>query len=299
MAKYSFHKGLKANLPSTGLVEGHYYQCTDTGELYLATSTNTKVLVAVGDNSVRYDEAQSLTNTQKETARTNIGTIANNDSRLSDARRPLAHTHSTSEIMSNGMEFPYTLIPNCYIDSKSPGAEIPYNGWSATDYVDISGASTIKANPSFSSSGWNAFYDADKNWISAFSLSNGSDVNVPSNAKYIRVSNSTGAMNSLVLSSGETLDVTLEHKLGDAPKDGKQYARKDGAWTEVTGGGGSVTPVTEWSDTPSDSNVPSEKLVYDTITENEEVTSAALNNLNTRLLALETSLLELTNQILN
>jgi len=49
MAKYSFHKGLKANLPSTGLVEGHYYQCTDTGELYLATSATTKVLVATGD----------------------------------------------------------------------------------------------------------------------------------------------------------------------------------------------------------------------------------------------------------
>lgn len=49
MAKYSFHKGPKANLPSVGLVEGHYYQCTDTGELYLATSATTKVLVAIGD----------------------------------------------------------------------------------------------------------------------------------------------------------------------------------------------------------------------------------------------------------
>ena len=49
MAKYSFHKGLKANLPSAGLVEGHYYQCVDTGELFLATSATTKVLVAIGD----------------------------------------------------------------------------------------------------------------------------------------------------------------------------------------------------------------------------------------------------------
>ena len=45
MAKVSFYKGLKANLPSTGLVSGRYYQCTDTGELYLATSSTTKVLV--------------------------------------------------------------------------------------------------------------------------------------------------------------------------------------------------------------------------------------------------------------
>lgn len=260
MAKYSFHKGLKSNLPSTGLTEGRYYQCVDTGELYLATSSTTLVPVATGDapsdskqyvrkngtwseveGAVRYDEQQSLSTAQKEQARTNIGTIANNDSRLSDARQPKPHNHNTSEIMSNGMEFPYTLIPNCYIDSKSPGAEISYNGWSATDYVDVSGASTIKANPSFSSSGWNGFYDADKLWISAFSLTNGNEVNIPSNAKYIRVSNNTSAMNSLVLSSGESLDVTLERKVDEAPKDGKQYARKDGAWTEVTGGGGGTT----------------------------------------------------------
>lgn len=49
MAKYRFHKGLKANLPSTGLIEGHYYQCTDTGELYLATSATTMILVAIED----------------------------------------------------------------------------------------------------------------------------------------------------------------------------------------------------------------------------------------------------------
>lgn len=39
---------------------------------------------------------------------------------------------------------------------------------------------------------------------------------------------------------GEFADVydALSYKLGDAPMDGKQYARKDGNWEEVTGGGG-------------------------------------------------------------
>lgn len=40
-------------------------------------------------------------------------------------------------------------------------------------------------------------------------------------------------------------------------------------------------------------------LYADNIEENEEVVAAALNDLNTRLLSLEQSLLELTNQILN
>lgn len=55
MSKYGFHKGLKANLPSTGLVDGHYYQCTDTGELFLATSATT--LVPVGKNLAEYRRA--------------------------------------------------------------------------------------------------------------------------------------------------------------------------------------------------------------------------------------------------
>lgn len=46
MAKTKFFKGLKANLPSSGLVVDAYYQCTDTGELFLATSATT--LVPVG-----------------------------------------------------------------------------------------------------------------------------------------------------------------------------------------------------------------------------------------------------------
>lgn len=52
MAKVKFHKGLKANLPSEGLAEGHYYQCVDTGELYLATSSTTLVPVGAGGSGL-------------------------------------------------------------------------------------------------------------------------------------------------------------------------------------------------------------------------------------------------------
>ena len=43
---YNFIKGLKANLPSTGLTVGAYYQCTDTGELFLAVSETNMIPVA-------------------------------------------------------------------------------------------------------------------------------------------------------------------------------------------------------------------------------------------------------------
>lgn len=49
MSVLQFHKGLKADLPTSGLVEGSYYQCTDTGELFLATSATSMLLVAIGE----------------------------------------------------------------------------------------------------------------------------------------------------------------------------------------------------------------------------------------------------------
>lgn len=42
------------------------------------------------------------------------------------------------------------------------------------------------------------------------------------------------------LPTNEELEQSLAQKLGDAPSDGKQYARKNGAWAEVEGGGGSA-----------------------------------------------------------
>lgn len=47
-----FHRGPEADLPSSGLTAGHYYQCIDTGELYLATSATDKVLVGKGKTAV-------------------------------------------------------------------------------------------------------------------------------------------------------------------------------------------------------------------------------------------------------
>lgn len=45
----------------------------------------------------------------------------------------------------------------------------------------------------------------------------------------------------------------------------------------------SSTPVTEWSDSPSDENTPSEKLVYDTTVESERVVAESLIDLNSRI----------------
>lgn len=48
---------------------------------------------------------------------------------------------------------------------------------------------------------------------------------------------------AIELYSKATIDTLLAAKLDDAPIDGNQYARKDGAWSVVTGGGGSYLPL--------------------------------------------------------
>lgn len=43
---YKFIKGLKVNLPTSNFIEGAYYQCTDTGELFFAASSDTLINTA-------------------------------------------------------------------------------------------------------------------------------------------------------------------------------------------------------------------------------------------------------------
>lgn len=51
----------------------------------------------------------------------------------------------------------------------------------------------------------------------------------------------------------------------------------------VTFGELQSTIVKDWGDTPSDGVTPSEKLVYDTISETEKVVAASLTDMNKRL----------------
>lgn len=99
----------------------------------------------------------------------------------------------------------YLIDPSIIIDGVfiryEDGVESSYPGWSATPYIRVYGGETLKmAIPA----GWqkyNAWYDADKQFISniQFSATGYLETTVPSNAYYIRLSEQTARMGYLML----------------------------------------------------------------------------------------------------
>ena len=83
-----------------------------------------------------------------------------------------------------------TLIPDTYIAAS--GAEVSYNGWSSTDFIDLDGYSFVI----FVNNGnyWD-FYDSSKNPIGRSALTD-YKCQIPANAKYLRISDSTTRMNN-------------------------------------------------------------------------------------------------------
>ena len=84
------------------------------------------------------------------------------------------------------------LVPNVYIKDND-GTEAPYNSWSATDYIEISGDELTVVGTR--GERYNAFYTSNKTFISSF-YSNGKPITIPQNAKYIRLSDQTNSMSS-------------------------------------------------------------------------------------------------------
>lgn len=84
-----------------------------------------------------------------------------------------------------------SVINNCYI--ASDGTQQAYNGWSATDYINIEGTTKIYRWSNISSASYNAWYDSNKNFISFFGSSEIDTV--PNNAKYVRYSSNTQLLN--------------------------------------------------------------------------------------------------------
>lgn len=81
-----------------------------------------------------------------------------------------------------------SLVPNTFID-RNTGRELQYTGWSATDYIDISGLTTVYRCGKIASADYNAFYDSNKNYISTFYTTENNGGNpIPANAKYVRFS---------------------------------------------------------------------------------------------------------------
>lgn len=78
-----------------------------------------------------------------------------------------------------------TLIANTYINGS--GAPVAYNGWSATDYIEIPDNTTnIYRVGNINRASYNAWYDSNKNFISFFAANNIDTI--PANAKYVRYS---------------------------------------------------------------------------------------------------------------
>ena len=96
---------------------------------------------------------------------------------------------------------PSSFVANEYV-SNSNGSFIAYNGWSRTDYIDVSDyAAIITSASNVSTSGYNCFYDSGHNYISNFYVYGNGEFNrtvVPSNAHYVAFSNSDAGMASLI-----------------------------------------------------------------------------------------------------
>lgn len=86
-----------------------------------------------------------------------------------------------------------TLIANKYID-KNNGNEVNYNGWSCTDFLEISDNTTnlLYRINRINLADYNAFYDSSKTFISGFGT--GYLDTIPNNAKYVRYSASNANM---------------------------------------------------------------------------------------------------------
>ena len=79
-----------------------------------------------------------------------------------------------------------TLIPNTYIN-KADGSAVSYNGWSATDYLEVVGGKETVICQVSSNDEYNVFYDENKTFISKFYYAD-RPITIPQNAKYMRVS---------------------------------------------------------------------------------------------------------------
>lgn len=91
----------------------------------------------------------------------------------------------------------YELIPDIYTGVS--GKDIPYRGWSITNYVDVQGfdyLSMINGSTSYS-----CYYDAAKNPLGTM-VSQTYD-KVPEQAKYVRISNESSALSKLEIKGGK------------------------------------------------------------------------------------------------
>jgi hypothetical protein len=92
-------------------------------------------------------------------------------------------------------------VNNSYVGTN--GSFISYNGWARTELINISPFSSLIITTTVASN-YNVFYKKDKSFASAFSLSVGDNtVEIPEDAYYIVLSNTTASMLSTIITIDE------------------------------------------------------------------------------------------------
>lgn len=114
----------------------------------------------------------------------------------------------TDTTWTSGVPYTLTIIADEYIN-KTSGAFETYAGWSRTDYTPCAGAARIIHTGNKYSSGYCAWYDINKNFISSFSISlsttgNPQEIEVPADAAFFAMSTTSESMNALTVTPYET-----------------------------------------------------------------------------------------------
>lgn len=106
------------------------------------------------------------------------------------------------EVKEQEKALTFTLTHDIYTGAS--GKDIPYAGWSITNYLDIEGfdyVSMINGSVPYS-----CYYDAAKNPLGV--MTSQKYDKCPPGAKFLRISNATAAMNSLDVKGGNFVIVT-------------------------------------------------------------------------------------------
>lgn len=91
-------------------------------------------------------------------------------------------------------------IANYYINDSN-GSVVSYSGWSTTDFMEVAASEVLHfaLGSSPEDHKYNAWYNSNKQFLSnlnfGWSASGYRTVTVPTNAKYLRISNTTSSMN--------------------------------------------------------------------------------------------------------
>lgn len=101
----------------------------------------------------------------------------------------IAEQSGTGQSWQDGVAYTLEWIEGEYVE-KRDGTIKQYAGWDRTGYMNCYKAASIEIDGNNYSSGYNAFYDENKNFISSFAISVGNDkmVDVPANAVYFIIS---------------------------------------------------------------------------------------------------------------